>query len=129
MKKILRDQPHEESGAELPTHRAALGGSEPVGLRELSLGDVVRFYYEGADRYVYVLSVWEKKLHGLTLRHIDHHTLVTEVIVHTKGNPDPQTFYESYITKPSIAAKNCYRTYDTTKLSRITKLEYKVAQR
>lgn len=127
MKKLAhRDGIHEEDGQELPTHRMALGKSSSISISNLSLGDVVHFYYDGSDRYVYVLAVWEEKIHGLSLRHIDHHTLLTEVVVYATKQGDPKGFYQSHITKPAIASKNCYRTYNISKVSRLTKIEYKV---
>lgn len=96
------------------------------GVSEVDVGDIAEFVYEAEPRTVFVLNPnFKMQLHGLSLKKMNHHALMVEIIDKMRPNDTPLEFYNRIIRKPSIAEIDAYRTYDVRKMSNIVIRRYK----
>lgn len=87
-------------------------------------GDVVKFNYGGQERTVFVIHPnWNEKLHALSLKSIDHTTLVNGVMTKFSLTTPPEMFYKQHL-KPIVSSTDSYRTYNLDKITRLRKMDY-----
>ena len=111
----------------LQFHLSNITGDQELMANEIGMGEIVRFTYEGEDRYAFVLNPSDNKqfLHALALENLDVVDLYK--MKHSMGqNLDiaPQLFYQVFV-QSNKNAFNEYRTFDTRKIGKVSLLSYK----
>jgi hypothetical protein len=118
----------------LDNHKNVLDGHRPfmqpsddkIKVTDVWPGDVIKFNYDGKERTAFVVHPnWNEKLHALSLKSIDHTTLVNGVMKKFTLTTPPETFYKQYL-KPVISNTDSYRTYNLNKITRIRKMDYSI---
>lgn len=116
-----------KKNSKLQFHLANITGDQDLGPNEIGMGEIIRFNYEGEDRYAFVLNPTDTKglMHALALEDLD----VTDLykLKHTMGqNLDitPQLFYNIFVQRNKNAFEQ-YRTFDTHKIGKVSLLSYK----
>jgi hypothetical protein len=118
----------EEDDRLLADHQAYLTIDRRIqNVNQLRVGDIAQFMYDAAPRTVFVLNPkYGYQLHGLSLKKLTHHALITEVIGKMHTQDTPQSFYNRIIKHSSVVEKNdAYRTYDIRKIQDIRVRHYK----
>lgn len=114
----------------LATHRSYIGKPQKIRFSDISIGDIIRFMYDGEERTVLVLNqLWHEQLHGLSLKSIDRRTLMVEVFAKFDLFQNPMGFYNTVISRPAVADTHSYRTYNPNRMSNIRRLAYNVDER
>lgn len=109
----------------LASHRAYLSQPHKIQLHDIRVGDVIRFMYDGEERTVFVLNPeYQTKLHGLSLKAIDHRTMMVEVFAKQDLYKTPHDFYARVISREVIQDTDSYRTYNVRKMANIHRMKY-----
>lgn len=124
---MSRQDIYEEDKKLLATHISYLGYQQPTNEKHIKFGDVVEFMYDGETKMVFVLNpVWKTKLHGLSLKYIDHFTLKNEILLKEDLYRDPLDFYKRVVKIQKIADTKSYRTYEWKKITKLSKRDYRM---
>lgn len=119
-----------ESAQHLASHRSYMSNATKITPKQISVGDVIQFMYDGEQRTVYVMNPdWAMKLHGLSMKAIDRRTLMVEVVAKSDLYKSPQDFYTRVLSQGPVSKTDSYRTYDLRKMGNIMKVEYQIDER
>lgn len=113
----------------LDMHLTNIQNETEFDIKEMGIGDIVKFTYKGTERYAFVLNTGDSKglVHALTLEKTTPQMLYRfKFLVGENIDEDPQTVYNTYIAKDSsFKSADNYRTFDSGKMGKISVLDYR----